>query len=88
MTKNWKDLTKQEKIYQIISLVFAVAGLVFVVLDIVTEWKYAHLCWAISWAFYLLMECKAKWNMNRKLAIVDLVLAIAMIVLSIFTMIL
>ena len=88
MNKKWNEMTQQEKIYSVISLVFAVAGLVFIVLDAVTEWKYAHLCWAITLALYLFMECKVKWNTNRKIAILDLALASMLVVVNILTMIL
>ena len=88
MSKNWKELTKQEKNHYALSLVLAAAGLIFIVLDTVTEWKYAHLCWAITFGLYLLMECKANWNKNRKMAIIDLVIAIALIVVNILTRVL
>ena len=88
MSKKWNELTKQEKTYYIIGLVFAVAGLAFIVLDVVTEWKYAHLGWAITFGLYLATEAKRNWNANRKLAILDLVLAIVLVVVNVLTTIL
>ena len=88
MSKKWNEMTQQEKNYTIVSLIFAVAGLAFIVLDIVTEWKYANLGWAITFGLYLATEAKKNWNENRKLAILDLVLAIALVVVNILTMIL
>ena len=88
MSKKWNELTQQEKTYYIITLVFAVVGLGFVALDAFTDWKYAHLCWAITFGLYLATEAKRNWNANRKLAILDLVLAIVLVVVNVFTMIL
>lgn len=86
MKNNWKDMNKSEKITYAIALICCCIGLVFAILDICKGWEYADLGWGISFGLYLAFEAKANWNKNRKMAILNLVLAVALIVVKIVTM--
>ncbi len=85
MKTKWNEMTKVEKIYYSISIIFGIVAIVFAVLDFCTDWQYASLGWNIAFGLYLGMEAKAAWNKNRKVAVLDLVLGILLIVVGLIT---
>ena len=85
MNTTWNELTKTEKITQVISIAFATIGFIFAMLDHSKVWEYAHLGWVISFAFFLAAEAKLHWAKARKIAILDLVLCVGLIGVNIVT---
>ena len=83
MNTKWSELTKTEKIIYVIALVFAIAGAVFASLDLFNVWAHAHLGWIITFALFLACEAKLQWAKGRKVAIINLILGIAIVVFGI-----
>lgn len=85
MNTKWNEKTQSEKTTSIISIIFCSIAAIFAVLDLCTDWQYANLGWNIAFALYLVIEGKASWNKNRKIAVLELVLGILLIVVGLIT---
>lgn len=80
MKSNWKDMDKKEKGLFFVYCILALIAVIAAVTDVSGKWEHADLIWMITVAIVLVFECAMNWNKNRKLAILEAVGTIIMLV--------
>ena len=86
MKTKWSEMNQSEKIVYSIGMFFCLAGAVFAVLDLCSAWQYADRAWSISFALFLACETKLCWANERKMAYINLGLAVLLVGLAIFNL--
>ena len=76
-------MSKQEKIIFFVYCIVALIGIVFAVVDYCGWWEHADLFWMLTVALVLVVECAQNWKKNRKLAILEIIGGIIMLVCGI-----
>lgn len=74
MKKEWSKMTTTEKKLMVLLCIYVAIALVFVALDLSGMWK--NKVYKYMTVVFCLGEGVAEWKKNRKMALLDLVLAV------------
>ena len=83
MKSNWNDMDKKEKGLFVVYCILALIGAVAAAVGRNSGWEHANLVWMLAVAVVLAIECKMNWNKNRKLAILEIIGGVIMLVCGI-----
>ena len=83
MSLKWKEMTGKDKALSVLGGLFALAALVFAVLDMANVMAHAHSFWEFSFGLMCFVECVKYWGKNRRDAIIGLVCAVLLITLGV-----
>lgn len=83
MKSSWNDMNKKEKAIFIVYCIISVIGAIAAVIDLTGKWEHADIFWMVSVSVLLVIDCAQNWNKNRKLAIIEVIGGIIMLVSSI-----
>ena len=79
---------KLKKSALIVSIIAGFVAIIFGILDITNVWGMAHIFASVLFAVSIGLQAVVYWNENRKIAIVELVVAVILFVLAVANIIL
>ena len=79
---------KLKKSALIVSIIAGFVAIIFGILDIMSVWGMAHIFASVLFAVSIGLQAVVYWNENRKIAIVELVVAVILFVLAVANIIL
>ena len=85
MKSQRKEKFTKENLSRILYIIFAIPTIVFVLMDYLTGWKYAHNLWLISFGTLCIIEGANKWTKKRHWAIADFICGLILFILGIIS---
>lgn len=83
MKTSWKDMNKKEKVIYVVYCIIAFIGTAAAVVDMMGKWAHADVVWMIAIAIACMIDCLQNWNHRRKIAILEAVAGILVLVCGI-----